>query len=359
MQGVNRFFLTTRSKILLTLSFVVAVTVITVMLLHLYWKSRPKADLSEIEKANNMTEPIKIKVFGWVVHSSSTSVNNFYKYHDKFVWVSPTWYYVDGNGGLIDRGVKSDFIKNCREWGIKLIPLVANYEFSREIIHRILTIPEVREKAIENIVKEVLEKEYDGINIDFENIPSEDRDHLTEFMRLLYEKMHAHGKLVTQAVGAGYVYDHENLAKYNDLIIIMAYGYHWSGSAPGPIAPLYWLNDLIDNLLRKVPKEKLVLGVPLYGFDWPPQGRASAVTYEDAIWIANHYGVKVTFDWKSGEATFKYKAVDGVHEVWFQIAKSIELRIKLAKEKGLDKIAVWRVGQEDPKTWSVIIRPEG
>ncbi len=316
-----------------------------------------KADLSEIEALNKNLTKVKVKLFGWVTLSSS-SIEAFYAHHDKFTWVSPTWYYITGGGYLIDRGVSRDFIEKCRSWGVKLIPLVANWEFDRDTIHRILTNPEVRKKAVDSIVEEVLRQGYDGINIDFENIPYSDRGYLTEFMRLLYEKLHSHGKIVTQAVGLSYVYDHKALAEYNDYLIVMAYGYHYSGSGPGPIAPLYWLEDVIRNMLKYVPREKLIIGVPLYGYDWPKGGRGSAVTYYDAISLAGAYGAKVRFDNASGEAYFRYSSGGLEHEVWFQVAKSFEVRAKLIKAFGLDKIAVWRVGQEDPLIWDIIIRPE-
>ncbi|RLE79996.1 MAG: hypothetical protein DRJ51_06680 [Thermoprotei archaeon] len=355
------------SKLLVVMSMVLVVVLCALAIIYMsQHTSSGTADFSEIERANSKLEKFKVYFLGWVVHYSPTSTSTYYKHHDKFTWVSPTWYEVDWNGNVIEVHYNEEFVRKSREWGVKILPLVANRAFDRETVHRILSTPDLRRKVVKQLIEIVLKREYDGINIDFENIPPEDRAYLTEFMREFYETFKQYGKIVSIDVAAktsetctGWsgAYDYGGLAKYCDLFIIMIYDYHYSGGSPGPISPLEWFERVLDYALSKVPREKIVAGIPFYGYDWPVGGRGKGVTYSQAIRLAELYGAKVRFDWESGEATFSY-VVSGVrHEVWFNIAKSTELRIKLALRKGVNKIAAWRVGQEDPLTWTVIARP--
>ena len=349
--------------IILALLFIIAILALIILEKE---KKREKADFTEIIKANSRLEKLKVYFMGWVVEYDSKSKDNFYRYHDKFTWVSPTWYVFGENLKLIEKVYDEEFVSNCRKWCVKILPLIANKDFSRGIVHKILSDPEVREKAVNQIVEMVLSRGYDGVNIDFENIPPEDRENLTLFMKLLHEKLHPLGKLVTidvpaktQPTYSGWsgAYDYKALANYSDLVIIMIYDYHWAGGSPGPISPLDWFNDVLDYALQTIPREKIVAGIPFYGYDWPEGGRGRGVTYAMAIRIANESKAYVHFDSEKGEAYFTYYKDNIKHYVWFQIAKSTELRVKAALSKGIDKVAAWRIGQEDPLTWNVIDKP--
>lgn len=109
-----------------------------------------------------------------------------------------------------------------------------------EKLFTVLSDPKLREKVVNQLLSLVLERNYDGVNIDFENVPPEDRGNLTEFMRLLYERFHTHGKLVSidvpsktreEYIGWTAAYDYEKIGKYSDLVILMIYDYHWSGGS--------------------------------------------------------------------------------------------------------------------------------
>ena len=307
----------------------------------------------------------EVEFLGWVVDYDPNSIAVFYDKHDRFTWVSPVWYYIDENFSLIERTYVEELVYKCREWGVKVLPLIANKGFKRDLIHKILSDPDIRDKVIDDIVKLVIKRGYDGVNIDFENIPPEDRDNLTEFMRLLYLKLKEYDKIVSIDVvaktsetysGWSGAYDYSALANYTDLFIIMIYDYHYSGSQPGPISPINWFRKVLEYALSIVPKEKIVAGIPFYGYDWPIGGRGKGVSFNQSISLAEKYGAKIVFDLNSGEATFKYRLNSEEHEVWFQTAKSTELRISIAVEMGIYKFAAWRIGHEDPRTWDVIKR---
>jgi len=358
------------SELLVLLTIVIVLSAIIILVIFYTTrreKPREKADFTEIIKANSNLQKLEVYFLGWIVEYDSRSKESFYNHHSKFTWVSPTWYIFDEKIVLVEKFYDEDFVEKCRKWGVKIIPLVANKNFDREIVHKILSDPSARKSAVNQVVKLVVERNYDGINIDLENIPPEDRDNLTLFMKLLYEKLHPLGKLVTidvpaktQPTYSGWsgAYDYRALSNYSDLFIIMIYDYHWAGGEPGPVSPLDWFSEVLDYALQTVPIEKIVAGIPFYGYDWPEGGRARGLSYSKAIELANETKACVKFNKDVGEACFTYYSGVKKHYVWFQIAKSTELRIKIALNKGIKKIAAWRIGLEDPKTWQVIEKPE-
>lgn len=66
----------------------------------------------------------------------------------------------------------------------------------------------------------------------------------------------------------------ENWARYRQLgqildhLSIMSYDFAWSGSAPGPVSPGYWMHDVYDWAVSQVPAGKLSMGLPLYAYFW-------------------------------------------------------------------------------------------
>ena len=63
-------------------------------------------------------------------------------------------------------------------------------------------------------------------------------------------------------------YDIAALAKYVDLICLMTYDQHTRWTMPGPVAGWDWTVENLNYALKTVPKEKLSLGIPLYGYHW-------------------------------------------------------------------------------------------
>lgn len=148
--------------------------------------------------------------------------------------------------------------------------------FSPSLAHRVLNQPAVRNRLIDNIVQTISRKGYSGVNIDFEQILEEDRDLFSGFLRLLKERLKPSGYVLTIAVppktneNIAWLkgYDYGGIGAVSDLIFIMAYDWHHGTSEPGPIAPINEVRQTIQFALRHVPKEKIVLGFPLYGYNW-------------------------------------------------------------------------------------------
>jgi spore germination protein YaaH len=349
-------------KILLLLVILIIMTVFVSLLLmnQTGRKEASEENKSSVEEYFNTIslKRLEVKFFGWVTPNEE-SIAVFLRNADKFTWVSPTGSIIDVNGFFVPR-VDGRIVEAARISNVSIVPLVANYGFDRGLAHRILTDPEVRERTITSIVNFVVEGNFSGINIDYENIPPEDRDSLNSYMRELASRLHSLGKIVTIDVagktwdnpsGWDGAWDYKALGEICDYICIMCYDYHWSGSEAGPVGPLGWLREVAQYALSTIPKEKIIIGIPFYGYRW--LGRSGVyLSFKEAVETAKKVNAEVLFSEEDAEYYYSY----GSYEVWFQGAKSVELKISTILSYEMDKVAAWSVGQEDPRVWEVINR---
>jgi spore germination protein len=268
--------------------------------------------------------------------------------------VGPFWYKATKDGSIETKDSQIVY-DTARDLKLKMYPLITNKTGSTE---ELLGNPEVRSKAIDNIVKLVQEKQYDGINIDFELLPPAQRDNLTSFMAELYPKMQGINKAVIISVfpqvdvaeDVSGAYNYPELAKNADFLQIMTYDHHWSTSKPGPIAPIDWYEKNIKYAIDNCGgPQKVIIGVGLYGYDWVGK-EGETITYVDAIVRAEQHEAKIMYDETVQAPHFSYKD----HEVWFENDKSIAAKLDIIAKYNPAGIALWRLGQEQPEVWPLI-----
>ncbi|WP_255361604.1 MULTISPECIES: glycosyl hydrolase family 18 protein [unclassified Candidatus Frackibacter] len=151
-------------------------------------------------------------------------------------------------------------------------------------------------------------------------------------------------------------FDYQTVGNYADQVIIMGYDYHWCGGSPGPIAPIYWLEDVIKYSLLEIPKEKLILGLPTYGYDWELESNnfAQALSYSEIMKLLSKYDVDYYWDEEAATSYFKYQSVEEEHIVWFENLKSIKKKLDLIRKYELGGVVFWRLGLEDERIWTEI-----
>jgi spore germination protein YaaH len=213
--------------------------------------------------------------------------------------------------------------------------------------------------------------DYDGIDVDFEGVNPDDRDSLTRFMAQLAAAIRPTGKLVTMALSAkttdtrtGWAgaLDYAALAPNADLFVLMTYGYRTARSTtPGSVAPISWVASSLSFAVSQIPPSKLLLGVPLYGYDWdttagPP---AKLMHYPESVALAAQQGAAIQHDTTQQAAYFAYTKDGHAHQVWFEDRPSLEPKLALVSQQGLAGVAAWRLGFEDPAVWQAIdgLRP--
>ena len=290
---------------------------------------------------------------------------------DLFSEISPFWYRVLANGRVEpytrpDGGTYEDpaILAFLRSRRILVIPTVANVingVWDGAAVSRIITDPQLRAFNISNLVDLAVGRGYDGIDLDYESLRERDRAAFTIFVQNLAAALHAKGKLLTVNVYAKTAepgtwdgpraQDWFAIGRAADQVRIMTYEYSWSTSPPGPIAPVNWVDDVMTFARSKIARERLVLGVPLYGYDWVGQS-ATDLVWSQAVALANQHAVAVRWDDASAAPWFEYRADSARHTVWFENASSADAKLDVAVWSNIGGVTIWRLGGEDPRTWS-------
>ncbi len=233
------------------------------------------------------------------------------------------------------------------------------------LVHRILTRPTLRARVFARLVELASDPSYAGLNLDLENDGARDRGALSLFVATLAARLHTEGrKLAVDVVGVTHeavprpatgFYDYHALSAAADAIFVMAWGPHWEGSGPGPIAPLSFVRGVARYVASLPHARRFVLGVPMYGLDWPVRGesRATALQYTGILALAQSVGATPVRDPSSGEMTFSYARAGVSHRVWYMDARAVLARIAIARRYGL-ATGVWRLGEEDQALWSMV-----
>ena len=126
------------------------------------------------------------------------------------------------------------------------------------------------------------------------------------------------------------------------------------------VAPMPQVRRVLDYALTEIPREKIFLGVPTYGYDWPipyEQGRTKAVSVSpnEALRLARQYGAEISYDERAQAPYFRYTAPNGMaHEVWFEDARASLAKFALAQESGLQGVGLWNLMRNAPQTYLVL-----
>ena len=131
-------------------------------------------------------------------------------------------------------------------------------------------------------------------------------------------------------------------------MFIMAYDWHHGGSEPGPVAPITEVRRTVEFALRNVPRRKITIGMPLYGYDWTipftPGSVAPAISNEVAVETAMRYQSPIQYSTEFESPFFRYIDQQGItHEVWFEDVRSIGAKMLLIHEYGLHGLGAWQL----------------
>lgn len=144
-------------------------------------------------------------------------------------------------------------------------------------------------------------------------------------------------------------YDFARIGAAVDIVRIMTYDYHDSGSSPGPVSPLDWYTKVITYAKTRMPAYKIQSGIPAYGYDWGTNGGIT-VNAKDVEALASKNGTTIRYDSTVAEGTFSYSG----HVVWVATAQGMAARISKAKSLGINGAAIWSIGDEPLTAWPIM-----
>lgn len=286
--------------------------------------------------------------------------------------VSPAFFYLDTDGNLKENIGDSGkaYIKWAKNNGYKIWPIVSNgvaANKSLNITSNIMNDYEKRKELIENIVNKCVEYELDGINIDFENMKSEDKDMYSRFIIELEPRLKEIGMVLSVDVTApdggdtwSMCFERHVIGNVADYTIFMAYDQNGSSSTkPGTTAGYNWVKLNLVKFLQteEINPDKLILAVPLYTRIWTTNSDGKVIS-NTSVSIKNTEAAipdGTTKQWndelKQNYVTFS--SGNNTKQIWLEDIDSLKAKISLMKENNLAGIASWEANMAYDDIWTM------
>lgn len=230
--------------------------------------------------------------------------------------------------------------------------------FNNQLVKIIVENETIQDQVINGLLETVRERGYAGVNIDFEYILPENRIQYAEFVGKVRKVMNDSGYKVSVALAPktsddqrGLLVegmDYALLGENADAVFLMTYEWGYTYGPPMAVAPLDKVRQVVEYALTRIPGEKIILGIPNYGYDWPlpyVRGitRAATIGNAEAVNIAAENGVSIEYAQISRAPWFTYKKSGIEHVVWFEDVRSIEAKLELAGAYGLLGAWYWDI----------------
>lgn len=310
------------------------------------------------------------------------SMRSLVAHVDKVDLLVPTWYGVDAEG-LVQGGPNPYVMQLAKQKQLPVMPILS-MTAGREGFHKLLLNGPAQQRAIEALLTQAKLHGFLGYQFDFENIAWTDREAFTAFSQRTAQAMHQAGRQLSIALvpnAPGYagrgafskwmweywrgVFDLKALGECMDFVSLMTYDQHTRWTTPGPVAGWSWTLEHLDYALQLIPKEKLSVGIPLYGYRWfagnPVFGAeersnisADYIDADESFPLAKEYGAKIQWDADEHEAFYWFYRDQMREWVSMPDARAFRDRYELAKTRGLLGFSAWVLGAEDPAVWDVL-----
>lgn len=247
-----------------------------------------------------------------------------------------------------------------------LTPFSSEGAFNNQLIKALVENEELQEKLTGQILAVMEEKGFAGLDIDFEYILPENRAQYAQFAARIRERMNENGYRVTVAA-APKVSDRQRgilvegvdyalLGESADAVYLMTYEWGYTYGPPMAVAPLDKVRQVVEYAVTQIPREKLILGIPNYGYDWAlpyERGitRARTIGNVEAVEIAAENGASIEYARISQSPWFTYRKNGMEHVVWFEDVRSITAKWELVREYGLAGARYWNLTRPFRANW--------
>lgn len=239
-----------------------------------------------------------------------------------------------------------------------LTPFGPDGQFNNYLITQVVNSPEATAALIDNLLFTITEKGYEGVDVDFEYILPEDRIAFANFVSQIRQAVNTLGYPVSVALAPkiaddqpGLLYegkDYALLGEAADSVLLMTYEWGYTYGPPMAVAPISQVRRVVEYALTRIPAEKIDLGIPNYGYDWPlpyERGITKAITLGniEAVQIAIENSVPIQFDQTAMSPFFTYERDTVSHEVWFEDVRSMQEKFSLVETYNLRGVGYWQI----------------
>ncbi|MCI3922753.1 glycosyl hydrolase family 18 protein [Paenibacillus sp. TRM 82003] len=216
------------------------------------------------------------------------------------------------------------------------------------LIRELVGTEAARMRHIEDIVVAAKTHGFEGVEIDYENIAASDWKNVALFYGALYKRLHAADMRLRIVLEPKAPIERLSLPP-GPVYVMMAYNLYGTHSGPGPKADLAFIARLTEKM-KRLPGDP-VIALSVGGFDWDAAGKATAVTEQEALRLQERSAAKPVRDKDSGSMSFRYTDEAGsVRTVWYADRETLDEWIRTARQGGVSRVAIWRLGGLAPTT---------
>jgi spore germination protein len=318
---------------------------------------------------------------GW----ESTSHQTYLSHHGLFNEVNPNWYNLgsddagpaaaETDGSVFERVYLFDSqkIAQIRAHHTLLIPTLSDHNATASkwgVINRLIAQPLARKKLITTLVQKAQKWHFDGWDLNFEGGLPEGKAAFVAFVRelgLALHQKHMRLSLTLQAVDSiqaesQKVFDYHKLGQLAEIdrfkIMFYDHNFELSPNIPGPIAPIVWMRRSLDYLIyqQKLPAHKIQLGLHNHAWSWCRQ--ADGTYRQKSAQFQTWQELKpalldLSWDTISQESWLNY--AQGRCKAYIGDARTLAKRLELVKTYHLAGVALWVLGNEDPKIYEALL----
>jgi peptidoglycan-N-acetylglucosamine deacetylase len=254
-----------------------------------------------------------------------------------------------------------------------VFPLVNNFDpvsnqWQPDVTAKFLADRAARQRFRDELINFLSTDQYRGITLDIEAFPETSRGDYKTLVQELYSDLQAKGLKLFIAVPVNdKEFDYSAIAHISDGLILMNYDQHYPGGMPGSVASQDWFVKNLEDALTVIPREKIIVAIGNYGYDWaikpgqkkgtPPEA-VHNVSVQDAWLEAEEADSDVEFDDDAMNPHLAYLDENNIrHDVWFLDGVTALNQMRAAQSLGIDTFALWRLGSEDRSLWAIWDKP--
>ncbi|MBZ9606518.1 LysM peptidoglycan-binding domain-containing protein [Clostridium estertheticum] len=280
-------------------------------------------------------------------------------------------YQVLPNGTL--KGINDvPLIVAARKAKVAPMMVITNLEegggFDSDLAHIILTDKNIQNTLLDNIVSILENKNYYGLAIDLEYIFPKDKQSYNDFLRKTVIKLKALGYIVTTALAPkpngdikGLLYEAHDYPFHGAIashVILMTYEWGYTAGPPMAVAPINEVKKILDYAVTVIPSKNIFMGIPNYGYVWTlpyvKGTKATVLGNVEAVDLARKVFASIQYDYTAQAPFFNYYDSNGNrHVVWFEDARSMNVKLRTANAYNLGGVSYWTIGKYFPQAFLV------
>lgn len=306
-----------------------------------------------VAQVADYSQPVILAWHNVTNDSSTSSLKDNEKYLSYINTISPTWFSLADDTGAVESIASSSYVQTCHAKGVKVWGLFSNLTHPEVSTLTVLADPDKRAYVIEQLLTYASQLDLDGINLDFESIPTEAGPAYIQFVREFCLKAHENNLVVSvdNYVPKEYSMHYNRMEQgvFADYVIIMGYDEHTGGSdEAGSVASIDFVREGIEKTLEEVPKEKVINALPFYTRLWTVDDNekildVQALAMSKASETVASAGATPVWDDLTGQNYAEWKSEGGTNKIWLEDTESLKTKLDVMKASDIAGVAIWQL----------------